>query len=80
MVESDQEYARLGNSVGSAGDVDGDGYDDVIIGAPLYDGEYGDSGAAFIYRGSAWGLGEAPVVTLTRVIDYAYRCMDLSRG
>jgi hypothetical protein len=41
--------ARFGQSVDGAGDVNGDGYDDIIIGAPYYSGE---DGAAFIYYGS----------------------------
>ncbi|MCB9652497.1 MAG: FG-GAP repeat protein, partial [Deltaproteobacteria bacterium] len=32
-LESDQRSAHLGESVASAGDVNGDGYDDVVVGA-----------------------------------------------
>jgi hypothetical protein len=53
MVESNQTYASMGNSVSGAGDVNGDGYSDVIVGAENYD--FG-KGAAFVYLGSASGI------------------------
>jgi len=59
MAESNQASAEFGYSVGTAGDVDGDGYDDVIIGAPYYDGGETDEGRAFVYHGSATGLSTA---------------------
>jgi PKD repeat protein len=50
-VESNVPYATLGYSVAPAGDVNDDGYDDVIIGAPYYgDGET-DEGAAYLFYG-----------------------------
>ncbi len=55
-AESDQGSARFGISVSSAGDVNGDGYDDVIVGAYYYDNSQSDEGRAFVYHGSASGL------------------------
>ncbi|MDP1916481.1 MAG: integrin alpha [Myxococcales bacterium] len=55
-VESNQEDSNFGLSVASAGDVNGDGYSDVIVGAPRFDGLVTDEGAAFVYLGSATGL------------------------
>jgi hypothetical protein len=46
----------FGGAVASAGDVDGNGYADVIVGAPL-------SNAAYVYLGSAAGLSSTNVVT-----------------
>jgi uncharacterized repeat protein (TIGR01451 family) len=63
MAESNQSYAYFGASVGTAGDVNGDGYADVIIGAYLYDNGQTDEGRAFVYLGSAAGLGPSAAWT-----------------
>jgi hypothetical protein len=55
-AESDQADTRFGQSVATAGDVNGDGYSDVIVGAPNYDNGQADEGRASIYHGSASGL------------------------
>jgi hypothetical protein len=52
----DQANARYGRSVASAGDVNGDGYDDVIVGAPYYSTPNLFAGKAYLYLGSATGL------------------------
>jgi hypothetical protein len=56
LGEGNQEAAVFGAAVGTAGDVNGDGYDDVIVGAPLYTNGQTNEGAAFVYYGSAAGL------------------------
>ena len=56
-AEGDQAGAQFGTSVACAGDVNGDGYSDVIVGAPWYDNGQADEGRAFVYHGSASGLG-----------------------
>jgi len=55
-LESNQEFAQLGYGVAGAGDVNGDGYADVIVGAPQYDAGETDEGAAFVFLGSASGI------------------------
>jgi hypothetical protein len=62
-VESNQAGARFGYSVSTAGDVNGDGYSDVIVGAPYYSNGQTDEGRAFVYLGSATGLATTPAWT-----------------
>jgi hypothetical protein len=58
-LEGDQQGAQMGYSVGGAGDINGDGYDDIIVGAGRYDaGERGE-GAAFLFLGSESGIANA---------------------
>jgi len=59
-AESNQAFAYFGNSVASAGDVNGDGFSDVIVGVPLFDNGETDEGRAFVYHGSATGLSTTP--------------------
>src|SRR5690606_15637381 len=58
-LESNQPSAELGASVASAGDVNGDGYADVIVGAPLYDDGQSNEGAAFVFHGGPGGINDA---------------------
>lgn len=53
-AEGDQAWVQFGNSFSAAGDVDADGFDDVIIGAPGYSNGYGK---AFVYSGHSVPLG-----------------------
>jgi FG-GAP repeat/FG-GAP-like repeat len=62
-AESNQASARFGYSVGTAGDVNGDGYSDVVVGAPLHDNLEIDEGRAFVYLGGASGLQSSPAWT-----------------
>ena len=61
IVESNQVNARMGISVSTAGDVNGDGFSDIIVGANLYDAGETDEGAAFVYHGSAAGINTVAV-------------------
>jgi len=58
--EGDQAGAQFGYSVATAGDVNGDGYAEVIVGAPYYDHGQTDEGAVAVYHGSATGLSLNP--------------------
>jgi MYXO-CTERM domain-containing protein len=55
-AESDQELAGLGWAVASAGDVNSDGYDDVLVSAWKYDDGQNNEGRVWLYFGSAAGL------------------------
>jgi hypothetical protein len=58
--EPDIAGSQAGKSVSTAGDVNGDGYSDVIIGAPGYSNGQNGEGAVFVFHGSASGLASAP--------------------
>ncbi len=54
FVLSGAAGSRFGAAVASAGDVDGDGFGDVVVGAPMAD-------AAFVHRGAASGLAASAI-------------------
>ncbi|HEY5138308.1 MAG TPA: VCBS repeat-containing protein, partial [Methylococcales bacterium] len=55
--------ALLGFSVAGVGDLDKDGYADVLVGAPMYGAS--NEGIAYLYYGGAAGLPAAPSQTFT---------------
>jgi hypothetical protein len=73
-----QSAAQFGTDVNAAGDVNGDGYDDVLIGEPYYDAVvndvlYLDAGAVYLYLGNGgeYGLSNIHVWSY-----YGYRGAD----
>ena len=60
-LTGDTEKGWFGSAVSGAGDVNGDGYDDVIIGAP---GDGDLPGRAYVYPGSATGVAALDATTL----------------
>ena len=54
--------AGFGTSVASAGDVNNDGYDDVIVGQF----PFGSGAAAFVYHGNSSGIAAGPTSTLAQ--------------
>jgi hypothetical protein len=59
-AEGEQQGARFGTSVARAGDVNGDGFSDVIVGASGFDAFQTDAGGAFVFLGSTSGLPASP--------------------
>jgi hypothetical protein len=54
LLGAQEVSEQLGQGVAGAGDVNGDGFADVIVGAPAYDfGLDADEGAAFVFYGNA---------------------------
>jgi hypothetical protein len=66
-----QTGAAFGASVASAGDVDGDGHADVVVGAPHFDASQPSEGAAFVFLDSASGLSASTEIPV--------RCALISR-
>jgi FG-GAP repeat protein/VCBS repeat protein len=60
-VTGEHFYSLFGWPVGTTGDVNGDGYSEVIVGAIFYTG----TGRAYVYSGSASGLSATPMFTAT---------------
>lgn len=72
------EEALYGLSVASAGDVNHDTYDDVIVGAHYYSSGESKEGKAFVYYGSASGLSETPDWAIESDITYCYYAYDVA--
>ena len=70
IIQGDDTGDHLGWSVSAAGDVNNDGYDDIIVGAPDNDNTRGgaprtiDAGETYIIFGKAGGFGTIDVTNL----------------
>ncbi len=61
-MEGNMPQARFGAAVAGAGDINGDGFNDVIVGMPFYSYDtLTNAGKAFVYLGSADGLSTIDV-------------------
>jgi hypothetical protein len=61
VLEGDGSLGNFGVSVASAGDIDADGYADVVVGADLANAR---AGRAYVFRGGASGTNATPAATL----------------
>ncbi len=57
IIQGDAAWDYAGRSVSSAGDINGDGFDDLIVGAPFGDDGGDAAGEAYVVFGSASGFG-----------------------
>ena len=78
VKESNSTAAAFGISVSTAGDVNGDGYDDVIIGAHRFSGELVNQGKAYLFYGSAVGLNSEPAWTAVGTNEYRFLGWNVS--
>ena len=70
QLERNLANARMGTSVAGVGDVTGDGYYDVVVGAPNWASGQANEGAAFFFYGAAVGVQTAGFSTLlSNVVD-----------
>jgi hypothetical protein len=63
-LSGSQPGESFGYSVATAGDVNGDGYSDIIVGAPSWDLPFTDAGRAMVFLGSATGIASTPAWTV----------------
>ncbi len=65
VLDGDQPGDGFGVDVAGAGDVNGDGYAELLVGAWQNDHAGSNAGMVYLYLGSAAGLTETNVITLT---------------
>ncbi len=64
-MDGEAEFDKSGRAVSGAGDVNGDGFDDVIIGAPLSDATNSEAGRSYV----VFGKPEGGLVALSAVAE-----------
>jgi len=62
-TQASLNQSQFGTAIAVVGDLNRDGYNDIVVGSPYYNG--GGNGIVNVYRGSAAGLSTTPALTLT---------------
>lgn len=70
--EANLDHAGVGSAVSTAGDIDGDGYGDLIVGAPIYSNGESGEGRAYVFFGSSMGLSSNPGWTYESDVAFAW--------
>lgn len=80
ILESNQVNANFGYAVSTAGDVNGDGYSDLLVGAQTWESEvaHDREGGVFVYHGSATGLSTTPAIILQADVTLVYMGSSVS--
>ncbi len=65
--EASDDFA--GTALASAGDVNGDGFDDILIGAPLADGGGQDAGRAYLFYGGSFAGSTISLANADVIMD-----------
>jgi hypothetical protein len=63
-LDGTQAHSWLGRSIACAGDVNGDGYSDVLVGAPRHQADSAHLGRVLVFEGSSSGLSSSPSLTM----------------
>ena len=85
VVTGENYYDRIGYEIAGAGDLDADGYDDVLLGGYSTGGSSSGYGAAYLIYGSAtvtgtWGISDVADATFTGPGNtYDYFGFELAR-
>ena len=67
VVITGSGYQRIGRTIAYAGDVNNDGYDDIIVGAPYMGAAVGPSSYVYIYYGGS-NMDEKPDVIIEKTL------------
>lgn len=68
-------FARFGSAIANIGDIDGNGYNDVAIGAPLEESKGGTSGSIYIYNAFSGGLHQEHSQVISTFLVYCFTCV-----
>lgn len=75
-INGADDFDGLGASVSAAGDINGDHFADIIIGAPREDGGGADAGAAYVLFGHDGAFGTIDLATLSATAGFVIQGGD----